>query len=827
MPPRNPNFTGRERQLTELAEHMECGGTAAVLPQTVYGLGGVGKSQLAVEYVYLHRSAYDLICWIPSDRTSGIINALAQLASRIGITHGSEPTRTVSAVLDALRRGEPYSSWLLVFDNAEDAETLTPFLPNSGSGAVLITSRNPHWDNVARCLELDIFDRAESIDLLNKRDPEIAQEEAELLADVLGDLPLAVEQAAAWRAETGMPVQEYLRLFEEKHNELLSESAPHAYQQSIATAWNVSLDHVERTDSEAIQLLQVCAYLAPEPIPRDLFSQVHHGSIAPQLDAALADPLRLSRAIREIKRYSLARVDLRTNSIQIHRLVQGVLISRMTPHQKEQMKRAAQLLLASADPRNPESNATWRRYSVLYPHALAATTVDSTDPRVHRLVVNIAKYLQRWGDHESALRFTEAAYESARELFGPNDEKTLSLAFWLGWILFTMGRYKEAAAVNTVTLAACESVHQPSRVPVAKAQEGHLDAMGAVAADLRVKGDFNESLALTRRVYEQARAAFGEDDPATLNAAHNLAVCLRLVGRFQDAYDLDCTTWELKQELFGSDHELTLLTRVGLTLDERELGRYADARNRQEEVVAAYEQQFPADNAAVLHSKRVLAVARRKAGDHRAALEVSQEVWEVTVSRFGQEHPDAIAASIGLSVDLRHDGQLDQARELADVCCHRYERIFTEQHPHTVSAMANLAIILRLQGRPLEAYELDLRAHAALSEKLGERHPLALVVATNQASDLAALERHEEALALGTETLALCTDVLGRAHPSTLCAAANRALDLHALNRNDECDALHSTILDELRMQLSATHPAVTDLADLARADCYVDPLPL
>ncbi|MCX4673150.1 FxSxx-COOH system tetratricopeptide repeat protein [Streptomyces sp. NBC_01381] len=827
VPPRNPNFTGREQLLTELVERLDSGGTAAVLPEAMYGLGGIGKSQLAVEYVYRHQSAYDLICWISSEHTSGIINALAQLAPRLGISHGSETSSTVPAVLDALRRGEPYSRWLLVFDNAENAETLAPFLPNSRLGTVLITSRNPHWDNVARCLEVDVFERAESINLLNKRGPELSHEDADLLAEALGDLPLAIEQAAAWRAETGMPVQEYLRLFKEKRSELLFESAPYAYQQSIATAWNVSLDHVEQTNPEAIQLLQVCAYLAPEPIPRDLFSHVHRSSIAPQLDAALADPLRLSRAVREIKRYSLARVDLRTNSILIHRLVQAVLINRMTPLQQEQMKRGAQLLLATADPRNPESNATWNRYSVLYPHAVAAGTVRSTDPWVHGLVVNIAKYLQRWGDHESALRFTGEAYDAARELFGPDDEKTLTLAFWLGWILFSTGHYTEAAEINKVTLAAYESAQRPSPVPVSETRESHLDAMGAVAADLRVKGDFEDALALTQRVYEQATAAFGHDDPATMNAAHNLGVCLRLVGRFQDAYELDRTTWELKQTLFGTDHELTLLTRVGLTIDERELGRYAHARDRQEEVVAQYERQVQADTPATLHAKRVLAVARRKAGDHRAALEVSEEVLDVMVSRFGQEHPDTIAASLSLSVDLRHDGQLERARELAEACCRRYRRIFGPQHPHTVSAEANLAITLRLDGRPQQAYDLDLRAHAALSENLGERHPLTLVVATNQASDLAALERYEEALELGTATLARCTEVLGPVHPSTLSTAANRALDLHALERRGECDALHTAILDELRAQLGDTHPAATNLANWTRANCYIDPLPL
>lgn len=827
VPPRNPNFTGRERLLRELADRLDSGGTAAVLPEAMYGLGGIGKTQLAVEYVYARQSTYDLICWISSERASGIMNALAQLAPRLGISHGSEATTSVPAVLDALRRGIPYSRWLLVFDNAENAETLAPFLPNSRLGAVLITSRNPHWDNVARCLEVDIFERGESVKLLNKRGPELTEQDADLLADALGDLPLAIEQAAAWRAETGMPVQEYLRLFKEKRSELLFESAPYAYQQSIATAWNVSLDHVEQTNPEAIQLLQVCAYLAPEPIPRNLFSEMHRGSITPQLDAALADPLRLSRAVREIKRYSLARVDLRTDSLQIHRLVQAVLVNRMTPLQQEQMKRGAQLLLASADPRDPESTTTWNRYSMLYPHAVAADAVRSTDPWVHTLVVDIAKYLQRWGDHESARRFTEEAYEAAVELFGPEDEKTLTLAFWLGWTLFSMGLYEEAAELNRATLAAYESARPPSPDPVSETRENHLDAMGAVAADLRVKGDFDEALAMTQRVHDLATAAFGADDLATMNAAHNLGVCLRLVGRFHDAYELDRTTWKLKQALLGKDHELTLHTRVCLTVDEREMGRYSYARDRQEEVVAQYERQGQAVSPAALHAKRVLAVARRKAGDHAAALEMSEELLRVLVARFGQEHPDTIAASLSLSMDLRHAGQLERSRELADVCCDRYRRIFGSQHPHTVSAEANLAITLRLDGRLQEAYEVDLRAHAELAGKLGERHPLTLVVATNLASDLAALQRHEEALELGTATLARCTEVLGPSHPSTLSTAANRALDLYALGRHDECEAILGPILGELRTQLGATHPATTNLAGQTRANCYIDPLPL
>ncbi|MFF7330343.1 FxSxx-COOH system tetratricopeptide repeat protein [Streptomyces sp. NPDC008150] len=830
VPPRNPNFTGRERLLVELTESLAGSrNPTAVLPEAMYGLGGIGKSQLAIEYVYRHQGDYDLVCWIPSERNSSIVNALSHLAGRLGIDESGDASATtaVAQTLNALRRGVPYTRWLLVFDNAENAQALVPFLPNSRHGAVLITSRNPQWEDIAGCLEVDVFERSESIALLNKRGPALPREDADALAEALGDLPLAIEQAAAWRAQTGMTAQEYLRLFNEKRSDLLFEGASNLYPESVATAWNVSLDRIETTNPEALHLLQVCAYFAPEPIPRSLFSGAHRGTITPQLDAALADPMRLGRAIRELKRFSLARIDSRDNSLQMHRLVQAVLLQRMTRREQDRMRLGAQSLLASADPRNPEANAQWGRYSELYPHVVASGAIRSTDPWVRDLVLNTAKYLQRFGDHESALEFTREAHTAAVELFGAEDEKTLLLAFWLGWILFSMGHYKEAAETNKETLDAHERAVRPGPTRAAEAGESHLDAIGAVAADLRVEGNFPKALELSRRVFDTATEAFGEDDAFTLNAAHNLGVALRLVGRFREAYELDRNTWDLKQTLLGAEHEQTLLTRVGLTIDERELGLYRHARNRQEEVVSQYLRHLREDNAAVLHAKRVLAVTRRKAGDHETALDLSEQVLTVMEERFGPEHPDTIAAALGLSVDLRYTGQLERARRLAEASLDHYRRIFGDQHPHTVSAQANLAITFRMDDRCEPAYELDRIAHDTLVAKLGELHPLTMVVATNLASDLAALGRHQEALDLGTRTLEHSTEVLGEVHPSTLSLAANRALDLHALERHDECDALHGLILGEMRERLGPEHPATMTLGNWERANCFIDPLPL
>ncbi|WP_129798496.1 hypothetical protein [Streptomyces sp. F001] len=205
-----------------------------------------------------------------------------------------------------------------------------------------------------------MFTREESKELLRRSGPDdLDDAEADRLADALGDLPLALEQAAAWRAETGMPVSEYLRLFEHKRSELLEVSPPPDYQLPVAAAWNVSLDHLETRS------LTACACSSSAPTSRRTpshapSSPARGSTIDPELDRALNDPMRLARAIREINRYSLARIDHRTNSIEMHRLVQAVLINRMTAEEQKRMRNGAHTLLAAADRRRPTRPPTGR-----------------------------------------------------------------------------------------------------------------------------------------------------------------------------------------------------------------------------------------------------------------------------------------------------------------------------------------------------------------------------------------------------------------------------------------------------------------------------------
>src|SRR5262249_48861782 len=205
----------------------------------------------------------------------------------------------------------------------------------------------------------------------------------------LGDLPLAVEQAAAWHAATGMPVDEYLRLLQEKRIELLDDTSSPDYQVSVAAAWNVSLDKLEQVNLAALQLLQVCSYFAPEPISREFFAGSRISSITEALDETLRDPIKLGRAIRDIQRYALARFDHRNNTLQMHRLVQAVLVGRMDERQREIMRSGAHTLLASSNPHSPARRTRWDRYQSLLPHVTVSRAVESEDLSVQELVYEV------------------------------------------------------------------------------------------------------------------------------------------------------------------------------------------------------------------------------------------------------------------------------------------------------------------------------------------------------------------------------------------------------------------------------------------------------
>ena len=275
VPKRNKNFTGRQEILDRLREGVSSAVTA-VVPHALQGMGGVGKTAVAIEYAHRYRSEYDLVWWIPADQPALVRSSLAALAQPLGLPPAtvSGIDAAVQAVLNALRTGTPYGRWLLIFDNADDPEDIDDSIPWE-SGHVLITSRNHHWEAVVDTVAVDVFSRSESTAFLGKRvRARLSDPEASRLAEELGDLPLALEQAGALQAETGMSADEYLQLLKGHVAEIMGEGRPPEYPHSMTAAWRLSVATISDKLPEAVELLRCCAFFGPEPIPRDLFRRV-------------------------------------------------------------------------------------------------------------------------------------------------------------------------------------------------------------------------------------------------------------------------------------------------------------------------------------------------------------------------------------------------------------------------------------------------------------------------------------------------------------------------------------------------------------------------
>ncbi|KAA0935953.1 tetratricopeptide repeat protein [Streptomyces apricus] len=818
VPQRNRNFTGRETLLDRLQERL-LGGVTAVLPEALHGMGGVGKSQIAVEYVYRHSRSYRLVWWVPSDQESQIIQSLVELGEQMGLQAGPDMS-AVPAVLDALRQGEPYSNWLLVFDNAEDPRTVRKYFPNDGPGSIVVTSRNSQWSTDFGSLEVDVFAREESVALLRRRSPNLPDDAVDHLAAALGDLPLAVEQAAAWLAETGMPVQQYLEAYEGNFTELMQSEPPNDYNRSVAAAWNVSLGRLRETRLDALQLLQVCSFFAPEPIDWDLFSAVRGISVPPELQSALEDPIKLGRAVREIGRYALARIDHRQNTLLMHRLVQRVLIEQMNTQEQAMMRHAAHQLLSHADPRNPQRSGFWPRYSSLLSHLRTSDAVNCEDGWTRQLVLNEVRFLRARGDHAGALALGEQAAKIWREDQGEDHENVLAVDQQIAESLREQGSDLGRAYAMQSKL-----VERYRRV-LGEEHEDTLRAQSSLAIHHRNRGHFEAAREMDQRVYDTSKREFDEDDPATLLAAHNYAVSLRLAGDSDLALDLDYDTWQRRVEVLGEDHIQTLGTREAYLLDLQEVGRYPEASDGYATLAGEVTGRLGEQHPFVALVVRNWCVTLRKMGDHQRAYELSNKYLKVIADTLGTNSRHYLLIAVSHANDLRQVGKLQGSRALSEQMLTMHRERYGQEHPHSYAIAMNLAVTLRLLGQLEAALSLNEESVAGLTRVLSKGHPRTLLARMNLASDYFALGRFEDAHALD-EAVAEESGRLRENHPTNLAVRLNLSYDLKALRRTEESERLYITTLNRYREVLGSSHPATFNAGKRLRADGDIDLLAL
>ncbi|MEV5321731.1 FxSxx-COOH system tetratricopeptide repeat protein [Streptomyces sp. NPDC052687] len=826
VPLRNNSFVGRQALLRAVEEQLSAQDTAAVLPHALHGLGGVGKSQLALEYIYTHQHQYKVVCWIPAEREPMILAALAGLAAQLGVAPRQDsvgaPTANtaVPAVLDALRSGSPYDNWLLVFDNAEDIEVVRRYFPTNGPGKVIVTSRNRGWERVATPLPVNVFEREESIELLQRRLPALPDEDADRLARALGDLPLAVEQAGAWLAVTGMLVDEYLDMLEQRSPDILELDTGHPdYPVNVAAAWDISLERIEEKNPGARQLLDICASMAPEPIPRSMLRGSRGISITPEVDPLLRESIKLNRAIRDLSQFSLIKVDPRSDTLQMHRLLQTVLLAKLAPEERERMRDAAHLLLSAAKPGDYGSSLEWRAYQRLLPHILASRAVTSTDTFVRELVYSTVLFLYYWGDHEGAADLGRQAWTAWLAASGEEDGHVLRMAKSYAFMLRQIGQIPESIPITEQALKASRRTDVDPEVLI--------DSLCEMADARRYQGRFAEARDLGKEATELARSLFGPDDPTTLRATHSWGVDLRLCGQFREALPLDQENARQRELLLGPASFFTLNTLNGLSIDMRESGNYPEARDFQEGVYRSARSAFGDEHPLTLRIARNLAVCRRRDGALEEAAELAAETLRRFNARYGPDHADSLSTAVNYAVDQRLAGELESSRQLGETTARRYAARLGEQHAYTLLTKANLAATLRALGALDAAQEIEDDAARRLVETVGADHVTTLTVAIGQANTAYAQLDFERAYELDEANRPKLAEVAGEHHPLTLSCTANLALDLRGLGRGAEADELQRRAVDGFSRVLRANHPWLLAARQRRRIECDMAPMPL
>ena len=826
VPLRNTSFVGRMGLLQAVEEQLSAQDTAAVLPHALHGMGGVGKSQLALEYVYRHQQDYKVICWIPAERESLILTALANLAARLRLVPaaqdgGSAPAANtaVPAVIEALRSGAPYDNWLLIFDNAENVDGVRNYFPANGPGKIIVTSRNREWERVATPLRVNVFEREESIELLQKRSPDLSQTDAGRLAAALGDLPLAVEQAGAWRAVTGMLVDEYLDLLNQRSPEILDLAPAPDYPLTVAAAWDISLERIGENSPGSRELLDICACMAPEPVPLSMLRKSRGIDITPHVDPVLRESIKLSRAIRDLTQFSLVKLDLRSDTLQMHRLLQNVLLAKQGPEERERMRNAAHQLLSAAKPGHYASSQEWPAYQALLPHVLSSQAVTSTDTYVRELVYDTALFLYYWGDVEGAADLARQAYKAWSEASGEEDIRVIRISKILAFLLRVVGDSGESISLSE------QALEVSRRVEVE--EEDLIDSMIELADARRFQGRFAEARDLGQEATERARSQLGPADEITLRAAHSWGVDLRLCGQVREALPMDQETARLREEVFGPASSLTLNSLNGLAIDIRESGDYPAARLHQEDVHRRARTALGDNNPLTMRIAGNLAVCRRRDGAITDAAKLSDETFNGFVASYGPHHPDSLALAINVSVDRRLTGDLEGSRRLGEEtvvsCADRYG----ENHGHTLLTKANLAATLRALGELSAAQEHEDAAATRMAETVGPHHVMTLTVAIGQANTAYQWLDFERARQIDEANLPLLAEVAGVDHPLTLSCASNLALDLRGLGRGAEADEMERRAVEGFKRVVREDHPWLLATRQRRRIECDIAPMPL
>ena len=633
VPERNRNFTGRREALEQLRTTLVAGGNAAVT--ALHGLGGVGKTQLAIEYAWRYHTDYSHIWWVRAETPATLVSDFASLARKLpdAVRDGVADADAAAAALNWLRRN---SGWLLVLDNASGPKELGDYLPSAPAGHTVVTSRNPAWRGRAAPLDVDVFGPEEAVAFLLKRTGQSDEAAAQALCTELGDLPLALEQAAAYIETSGLTIAGYLDRYRQYSSKLLETSESAAYPHSVAKTYGLSLDRLRSDSPASLALLDLLAFYAPEQIPRDL--------VEPHFE----NPLRLDEVIAGLRRYSL--ITMAEDLISVHRLVQHVTRDRLRKSGEEAKRVAAAIELADQAFRYQEDQLeTWPASTRQLPHVLAACghgerlQVEST--ATGHLLNRAGLYLLdrgRLGEAEHAARRALAIAENVYGLEHPN---VASCAGNIGTILKAQGDLAGALRFAQRALSIDEKAYGPEHSMVAI----RADNIGAI---LKAQGDLAEALEFSRRALAIHEKTCDPNHPNMAIRASNIGTILHAQGDVAGALEFSRRALTIDEKAYGPDHTNVArdANNIGQILLAR--GDLVEALRYAQRALAIDEKSYGPDHPNVARDANNIAGILKAQGDVAGTLQFLERAFSILLTTFGPENPTTLMVA-GNLLELR------------------------------------------------------------------------------------------------------------------------------------------------------------------------------
>ncbi|GKQ41553.1 ATP-binding protein [Streptomyces sp. A012304] len=829
-PRRNPRFTGREDLLDEVHDVLSSGdgeGRRVLL----HGPPGVGKSQTASEYARRFSGEYDLIWWVPAATKAAAREGFAALAREVGLGEGDQLTGQIEALQRAFAQDE--GRWLVIFDGAEDVDEIAPLLPQ-GRGQVVITSQTDAWTRygaVAR--ELPPFERAESVAFACRRAPLMSEVQAEELADILDNLPLLIDQSAAWiDANPTADIPQYLKA--------LKKGDPHGTGPGCAPArsldvppahrlvWARTLRSLADRSPSVYALLLLLTFFSPDMLPVRLLRSARPSGLPPHLAGLVTEPGAWDVALLTLSELTSLRVEYDTDSrqdfvsivsLRMHRSFRRFIRSSLTAETERLYAATAARVLVDADPGEPGNPAHWQRYAELLPHLEPSGAADSDDGDVRRLLLNCVEYLRVRGEYQDGLLLTRRVLKSWRRVSGATERGALAAADQEARMLRGLGRYEEAEEAGRAMLRLLDSTGLTG-VELLRAKDG-------LGGTLMARGRYDEARALYEEAAQSAAARGERYIPQTLQFRTNLALALGLQGHYAESCALHREVYERRVALLGSRERRTLQSGTYTARMLRLLGRLREARSLQEYNVHLLRRTLDEDHRQTLLAEHNLALCLRRDGELETARELMREGRRRLILLSGADHPDVLLVSLDYAMLLRALGQRVKARDLARATADAYAHKLGELHPYAIGARNNCAILLLDDGETEEARELAAQSTRELEAAVGRGHVWALGCAMNYASALAAAGDPRGAADLGRDALDRAVAAVGAGHVLAINLAAGLAQDLRALGLVREADEHERAALTALAASHGADHQQTHYMRSGARPYWDFEPQPI